>query len=326
MNKLNIALVAGGFTDEYVISLESAKLFIAHLSVQKYNVYQLFLNKDGWKAKGPNGESIQVNKSDFTLETDSGTVQIDAVINTIHGTPGEDGKLQGYFELLGIRYMGCGVLSSALTFNKGFCNHFLAQQKVLVPNSVILYEGQSYDESVLIDQLKLPCFVKPNDAGSSLGVSKVKSKEQLTPAITEAFKIADKVLVESFVDGVEITCGVIQRNGKPEPVAVTEIVFESEFFDYDAKYQSNATQEITPARIDQKDYDYCMKVSAEIYQRLGCKGLFRADYILQDGQLFLIEVNTIPGMSAKSLLPQQLAYKGINLADILDESINQLIN
>lgn len=325
MSKPIIALVSGGFTDEYAISMKSAVLYLNNLSNEKYEVYKLVLDNDGWTAFDSNNQSVVINESNFTLNINGATLAIDAVVNTIHGTPGEDGKLQGYFDVLGIKYMGSNVLSSSLSFNKGFCNHFLEKQGILIPNSKLVYEMDELDAESLISELGLPCFVKPNDAGSSLGVSKVKTKDELKPAVELAFSIGERVLVESSVQGLELTCGVVRQNGIPVPVAVTEIQFEAEFFDYEAKYNSSTTQEITPARIDKKTYDECMDLSVQIYKKLGCSGFFRADYILHEERLYLIEVNTVPGMSSASLLPQMLDYAGMDLSELLDEEIAALL-
>jgi D-alanine-D-alanine ligase len=325
MLKPIIALVCGGFTDEYAISMKSADLYQNHLSNEKYEIFKLVLDNNGWTAFDSKSEATKINESNFTLSHNGQSLKIDAVVNVIHGTPGEDGKLQGYFDVLGIKYMGSNVLSSSLSFNKGFCNHFLEKQGILIPNSKLVYEMDELDAESLIAELGLPCFVKPNDAGSSLGVSKVKTKEELKPAVELAFLIGERVLVESSVQGLELTCGVVRRNGIPVPVAVTEIQFEAEFFDYEAKYNSTTTQEITPARIDKKTYDECMDLSVQIYKKLGCSGFFRADYILHEGKLYLIEVNTVPGMSEASLLPQMLDYAGMSLSELLDEEISDLI-
>lgn len=325
MSKPNIALVCGGFTDEYAISMRSAELYLKNLSLEKYNVFKAVLDQNGWQVYSSSRVAVKINESNFTVEQDGKTFKIDAVVNTIHGTPGEDGKLQGYFDVLGIKYMGCNVLASSLSFNKGFCNHFLEKQGILVPNSKLVYEIEDLNPQEMIDELGLPCFVKPNDAGSSLGVSKVKTLEELVPAVELAFSVGQRVLIESSVQGLELTCGVVRKNGIPTPVAVTEIQFEAEFFDYEAKYNSSTTQEITPARIDKATYDECMQLSVDIYKKLGCSGFFRADYILHNSKLYLIEVNTVPGMSAASLLPQMLDYAGMSLPELLNEEIEFLI-
>lgn len=321
----NIVLVCGGYSGEFVISVQSAETVMGALDVNKYRVFKAVLNTSGWKAEDTGGQEWIINRSDFSLSNGAETLQVDGVINVIHGTPGEDGKLQGYFDILGIPYNGSDVLTSSLTFNKGFCNHYLKQQGISVANSILLTSSDDPNTDNIVDQLGLPCFVKPNDGGSSIGVTKVTKKEQLLSAIQKAFDVSDRVLIESFVDGVEITCGVISQNGEPRALAVTEIVFENDFFDFEAKYNDASTQEITPARIDEIHYRKTMELSAKIYTILGCRGFFRADYILSNGELYLIEVNTVPGMSKASLMPQQLAYAKVDLGGLLDDQISQML-
>jgi D-alanine-D-alanine ligase len=317
----NIAVLCGGFSGEDVISLQSAETILAGLKDTKHQIFKVVLSNQGWEVKDMSGAKWELNALDFSLEKNGNRLTIDGVINVIHGTPGEDGNLQGYLNLLGIPHNGSNVLASSLSFNKGFCNHFLKQQGILVADSLMLTSSNDYSSDEIVEKLGLPCFVKPNDAGSSLGVSKVKSKEDLPRAIEHAFSISNRVLIESFIEGTEITCGVIVKNGKPLPLAVTEIVFANDFFDFEAKYNDNATQEITPARISEIDYRNTQETSVRIFNLLGCNGFFRADYILAKNGLYLIEVNTVPGMSAKSLLPQQLDYANENLSEVLEEQI-----
>jgi|TARA_B110000240_G_scaffold196282_1_gene248064 D-alanine-D-alanine ligase len=321
----NIAVLCGGFSGEYVISMQSAQTIIHGLDTSKYNVYKVILSNESWSVEDLEGVNWRINKADFSIYKESTKVKFDGIVNIIHGTPGEDGIIQGYFDLLGLKYNGCDVLISSLTFNKGFCNQYLKQNGISVANSILLTEGDEIKVKEIIDKLQLPCFVKPNDGGSSIGVTKVKTKEDLLPAINLAFDVSQRVLIESFIEGIEITCGVIKLDNKVKSLAVTEIVFENEFFDFDAKYDSAGTQEITPARISEADYEYTMLLSEKIYKILGCKGFFRADYILRDGELFLIEVNTVPGMSSKSLLPQQLDYAQVSLSEILDYQISKMV-
>ena len=235
------------------------------------------------------------------------------------------GQLQGYFEMLNIPYNNSDVLSSALTFNKGFCNQYLSKNGIDVAESVLLHDLSEVNVSEIVSKLGLPCFVKPNDGGSSLGVTKVKEESQMLTAIQKAFKEGSRVLIESFIEGTEITCGVVEWNNKISPVAVTEIDFDAEFFDFDAKYLSASTREITPARISKTEYEDAMQKSVEIYKILGCKGFFRADYIINNGRMYLIEVNTVPGMSSKSLMPQQLEYAGIPLSEVLDQQLATML-
>lgn len=320
----NIAVVFGGFSGEDVVSVKSAATILKHIDTNKNRVFKINLSRDGWEASDLEGNLWSINRSDFSLSLRDEFVNIDGVINIIHGTPGEDGKLQGYLDMLGIPYNGCDVLASSLTFNKGFCNHYLKQQGITVAESILLTTSDSIDSDDIIATVGLPCFVKPNDGGSSIGVSKVTDKSRLEQAINGAFSVSNRVLIESFVEGTEITCGVINLNGNIQSLAVTEIVFESDFFDFEAKYNSSSTQEITPARISDEDYEKTMDLSKRIYQILGCKGFFRADYILKNGELYLIEVNTVPGMSSASLMPQQLKYANINVTELLQFQIDNL--
>ncbi|MGB0404429.1 MAG: D-alanine--D-alanine ligase [Salibacteraceae bacterium] len=320
----NIAVVFGGFSGEDVVSVKSAATILKHIDKIKNRVFKVNLSKKGWDVCDLDDNLWAINKSDFSFSRLDESIVVDGVINIIHGTPGEDGKLQGYFDMLGIPYNGCDVLVSSLTFNKGFCNHYLKQQGITVADSILLTTSDEIDSEKILAHVGLPCFVKPNDGGSSIGVSKVSEKGQLNQAISNAFFVSDRVLIESFVQGVEITCGVINLNGTVTPLAVTEIEFESDFFDFEAKYNSSSTKEITPARISEEDYNKTMELSKRIYQILGCKGFFRADYILENGELFLIEVNTVPGMSSASLMPQQLEYANINVTELLQFQIDNL--
>ncbi|MBD81610.1 MAG: D-alanine--D-alanine ligase [Crocinitomicaceae bacterium] len=321
----NIAVLCGGFSGEDVISMQSAQTIIDHINGSKYRVFKVILSVNGWSVEDLKGASWKINKQDFTCYNDSETVAFDGVLNIIHGTPGEDGKIQGYFDLLGIKYNGCEVLISALTFNKGFCNQYLRQNGISVAESVLISREQDCNEEEIIGKLGLPCFVKPNDGGSSIGVTKVKSSDELAPAIKLAFGVSDRILIESFVEGTEITCGVIRIGGEVRSLAVTEIVFENDFFDFEAKYDSPGTQEITPARISEIEYNKTMELSKRIYKLLDCRGFFRADFILCKGELYLIEVNTVPGMSQKSLMPQQLEYANVSLEEVLEYQIEQML-
>ncbi|UTW60684.1 D-alanine--D-alanine ligase [bacterium SCSIO 12741] len=326
MSKLNIAVICGGYSGEYDISMKSAATIMENLDPAKYEIFQVILETSGWKVSDSLGQECSIVRADFSCDRQGENLKFDAVINAVHGTPGEDGLIQGYFDMLGIPYNSCDVLISSLTFNKGFCNQYLKQTGIRVADSVLLLDPEERSVDEILEVTGLPCFVKPNDGGSSIGVSKVKHKEEMLPAIHKAFEAGNRVLIERFVQGTEVTCGVIRKDGKVTPLAVTEIVFASEFFDYEAKYNSADTQEITPARISDDLYAKCMKISAEIFERLNCKGFFRADFIIQDGEFFLIEVNTVPGMSKMSLMPQMIEHAGLSLGTILDEQISEMVS
>lgn len=313
--KPKIAIVTGGFSGESVIAHQSAKLVMEHVDRDQFHVFLIDISIEKWVAIH-NGEEYPIDKNDFSFNPGDGKINFDSAFIVIHGTPGEDGKLQGYFDLIGMPYHSSDLLSSALTFNKGLCNTLLRQYGVLSANSVVLKKGDVINTEYILSKVSLPCFVKPNNGGSSLGISKVSEKSQLEGAIRKAMQVDDEIIIEDFIAGTEITCSVARLKGKVKSLAVTEIVTENEFFDFDAKYHDAATQEITPARIPEHSYEECMFLSEFIYDKLNCSGMIRVDYILQDDQLFLIEVNTIPGLSAASLLPKQAVYAQVPLKDL----------
>jgi D-alanine-D-alanine ligase len=239
----------------------------------------------------------------------------------IHGTPGEDGILQGYFEMLGIPYSTCGVQSSALTFNKNFCNKYLQSCGIQLARSIRLHSGAQWNPSEVVDKLGLPLFVKPNAGGSSFGITKVKKEEELSGAVARAMDESNEVLIEQFIDGKEFTCGVVKIGEKKLVLPVTEVIPKNEFFDYEAKYTPGMAEEITPARISAELTKQVQALSAEIYDLCNCKGIVRVDYILKEDTFFFLEINTVPGMTATSFIPQQVKAAGLNLTDLLTEII-----
>ncbi len=319
-----LAVISGGYSEESVISAKSAATVIEALKNAPYEVYELWIDQNEWYLKS--GErKFPIDKNDFSVSIDGDVIRFDAVFNTIHGSPGENGLLQGYFDMIGIPYNNCDVFVSSLTFHKAACNRYLRSFGIESAESVILGEGDSYDVDAIISQVGLPCFVKPNQAGSSLGISKVNKKEELHEAIRFAFEEDNLVLIERFLDGTEVTCGAWSKHGKAVAIAVTEIVAEQEFFDYHAKYHDEGTQEITPARITDAEYQNIMKLTEEIYRILNCRGVIRVDYVLESGHPKLIEVNTTPGLSSRSLIPQQAEYAGLKLSEFFTEQIQHLI-
>jgi D-alanine-D-alanine ligase len=318
--KKNIAVVCGGFSGEDVISFKSAKTVIKHLDSEKYHAYEVRISYDKWVLV-QNDNEFPIDKNDFTADINGFVVKFNAVYNTIHGTPGEDGKLQGYFDMLHIPYSNCGMEASAITFNKFLCKKALSQTDIKTAKAMVLARGEEIDIDAIIDNLGLPCFVKPNNGGSSLGASKVNKKENLLEAIHKAQNVDKEAILEEFITGTEITCGVAKLNGMPRALAITEIVSDNEFFDFDAKYDDEATQEITPARLSEKLYAECLKTSEMIYDKLNCKGIIRIDYFVSNNELFLIEVNTTPGLSERSLIPQQALYCNIELSDLFNQCI-----
>jgi D-alanine-D-alanine ligase len=244
---------------------------------------------------------------------------------TIHGTPGENGILQGYFDLIGLPYSNCGVLASAVTFNKFTCNQYLKGFGVSVSESLLLRQGQTISNEDVVEKIGLPCFIKPNAGGSSFGVTKVKTADQIQPAIQKAFHEGDEVMIEAFMQGTEITCGCYKTKHKSTVFPITEVVSANEFFDYDAKYKGQV-QEITPARLNEDLTNRVQQLTSAIYDILGCKGIIRIDYIITDGRINLLEVNTTPGMTATSFIPQQVRAAGIDIKEVMTDIIENAFN
>jgi D-alanine-D-alanine ligase len=316
--KKNIALLAGGYSGEYVISIQSADTIEKNLDTDLYNVYKIIITREGWWHEAANGEKVSVDKNDFTLTINGEKVKFDGAFIAIHGAPGEDGRLQGYLDMIGIPYTTCNAIVSALTFNKSYCNKVVRAFNVVdISNSVHLIKGEPYSMGNILEQLKLPMFVKPNEMGSSLGVSKVKSVEQLYPAIEKAFAEDNQVLIEEFIEGREVTIGVYKVGGYVYTLPATEIVSKNEFFDYEAKYTPGVTSEITPAPISESIKEQLETKASYIYKHLNCRGIVRMDFILQKGtnKLFFLEVNTTPGQSENSIVPQQVRAAGKTLKE-----------
>jgi len=324
----NIALLAGGYSGEYVISIKTAETIQNNLDAARYNVYKIIVTKDGW-TYDHNGQQIEVDKNDFSLTVDDTKIIFDCVFIAIHGTPGEDGRIQGYLDMLNIPYTSCNSIVSALTFNKSYCNKVVKAFNVVnIANSVHLIKGEPYSMGAILDQLRLPVFVKPNESGSSLGVSKVKDVGSLLPAIEKAFKEDNQVLIEEFIEGRELTIGVYKTNGRMQALPATEIESKNEFFDYEAKYTPGVTNEITPARIDNSLKEQLENKACHIYRHLNCRGVVRMDFILEkeSGKLFFLEVNTMPGQSENSIVPQQVRAAGKTLMDFYGEVLEDCMN
>ena len=319
--KKNIAIVAGGDSSEVVISLKSASGLNSFIDKERYNVFIVTIVGKIWQVELSEKEKIVLDKNDFSFSKNRVKTVFDFAYITIHGTPGENGILQGYFDLIGIPYSCCGVLAAALTFNKFTCNTYLKGFGVKVAESLVLRSGQSILNEDIQDKIGIPCFVKPNVGGSSFGVTKVKSMDQVQPAIAKAFAEGEEVMIEAFLSGTEITCGIYKTKLKTQVLPVTEVVSENEFFDYDAKYKGQV-QEITPARISESLTGRVQKLTSAIYEILGCKGIVRIDFIITEGDIIhLLEVNTTPGMTATSFIPQQIAAAGLDIKDVMTEII-----
>lgn len=315
MNK-NIALVAGGYSGEYVISVQSAAVIEQNIDPALYNVYKIIITREGWRYTAADGGVYEVDKNDFSLTIGGTHISFDAVFIGIHGTPGEDGRLQGYFEMLGIPYTSCGMVTSALTFNKSYCNKVVAALDVVkVSRAVHIFREKPYNAAGILQKLRLPVFVKPAEGGSSIGMSKVNKAEELEEAITKAFKEDNQVLIEEFIKGTEVTCGMFFAKGQLHVLPLTEIRSSKEFFDYEAKYTPGITNEVTPAEIPDKAADKIRTAGQALYHSLNCKGIVRADFILEEstGEVYFLEVNTMPGQSENSLVPQQVRAAGMTL-------------
>jgi len=318
--KRNIAIVCGGDSSEMEVSLKSAEGLNSFIDKTKYEVWIVIVQKGGWYVRLSDEQRLPIDKNDFSFLHDQRHHCFDFAWITIHGTPGEDGLLQGYFELIGLPYSCCGVLAAALTFNKFACNQYLKGFGVKVAESLLLRKGQSIDSQDLIDKLGLPCFIKSNVGGSSFGVSKVTGIDGVQPALEKAFAEGPEVIAESFLKGTEITCGCYKTKKVTRVLPITEVVSKNEFFDYEAKYKGQV-DEITPARISDELRDKVQRITSLIYDIIGCKGIIRADYILTDSGIFLLEVNTTPGMTTTSFIPQQVAAAGLTMAQVMEDII-----
>ncbi len=312
----NIAVLEGGYSHEKVISLLSAETVFQNIDREKYNPIKVRIDEEGWFAFY-NGDKIDMNRSDFSF----GNIKFDFAFIVIHGTPGEDGKLQAYFDMLGMPYSTCSHLASTLTFNKFVCNQYLKNFGVKVAEAVLIRKNEIFKSTDIIAKVGLPCFVKPADGGSSFGVTKVKGENELEAAINFALKHGTQAIIESFMVGREVTNGVYKGKNGVKVLPITEIVTKNEFFDFDAKYKGES-EEITPANLP-TDIEQKVKTETKrIYEILDLEGICRADYIIQGDTPYLIEINTVPGMSSASLIPQMAAHEGIVLKDLFSEIIN----
>ena len=319
--KRTIAIVAGGDTSEYEVSLRSAQGIYSFLDKDKYNPYIVVLHGTDWHVQLADGTTAPIDRNDFSFTINGQKTTFNYAYIIIHGTPGEDGRLQGYFDMLHLPYSGCGVLASSLTYDKFVCNQYLKGFGVRIAESLLLRRGQSIADEDVIQKIGLPCFIKPNLGGSSFGVTKVKAPEQIQPAIAKAFEEAPEVIVEAFMDGTEITCGCYKTSQSSVVFPITEVVSHHEYFDYDAKYKGDS-DEITPARIPDELRDRVQKLTSAIYDILGARGIIRVDYIITEGyKINLLEVNTTPGMTATSFIPQQVRAAGLDIKDVMTDII-----
>ena len=322
--KKNIAIIMGGFSSEYKISLKSGNVVYEALDKKKYNAFRVHIFKDRWIYVDDSNLEYLIDKNDFSFTIEKTKITFDCVFNAIHGSPGEDGFMQGYLELLKIPQTSCSMYQAGLTFNKRDCLSVLKPYGIKTALSYYLNMGDSVNEEAIVAKVGLPCFVKANKAGSSFGITKVYKKEELKNAIDVAFKEDDEIIIEEFLDGTEVSVGVITYKGKTRVLPITEIVSDNDFFDYKAKYLGES-QEITPARITKEQEKKVREVAKQVYDTLKLSGFSRSEYIFKDGEPHLLEVNTVPGLTKESILPQQAAKAGISLVDLFDNAIEEAL-
>ena len=321
--KRTIAIVCGGDSSEYNVSLRSAQGLYSFFDKERYNVYIVEIRNQDWHVNLKDGTTTPIDRNDFSFKENGKLVMFDYAYITIHGTPGENGILQGYFELIHLPYSTSGVLVEAMTFDKFVLNQYLRSYGVSVAESLLIRKGyeQLVDDDEIEERIGMPCFVKPAADGSSFGVSKVKNKDQLAPAIRKAMMESDMVMVESYLEGTEITMGCYKTKEKAVFFPPTEVVTKNEFFDYDAKYNGQV-DEITPARISDEMTERVRKITSHIYDILHCNGIIRIDYIIsKEGRISMLEVNTTPGMTATSFIPQQVRAAGLDIKDVLSDIV-----
>jgi len=326
MSKKNVAVVMGGYSDEYKVSLKSGQLIFDSLDRELYDVYKVIILKDEWYLLDEKDKKRFINKADFSVNLGDGDIlNFDVCFNIIHGTPGENGIMQAYWDAIGQKYTGCDFYQSALTFNKKDTLAVLSKYGIPYAKSIYLRNGEQVSDDEIVEKLGLPLFVKPNQSGSSLGISKVKEKSELKSAFEIAYKEDDEILIESALNGMEVSVGVLDYQGEAIVLGITEIVPDKEFFDYEAKYEG-ASQEITPARIDEETRKKVEEISIKAYKSLGMSGFSRSEFIIVDGIPHLLEMNTNPGFSPASILPQQAKIYGISIKDLCGNEVEKALN
>lgn len=326
--KKKIALVAGGYTGESVVSMKSADTVYQNLDKNKYDVYRVVIDNESWRYIDDQANTHPINLNDFSININNTKITFDASFIIIHGTPGEDGKLQGYFDMIGMPYTTCDAATSAITMNKAYTKSVIdGIEDVCMAKSMQLFVEQGYSAEQVLTKLKLPVFVKPNNGGSSLGMSKVKEEGELQEALEKAFEVDKQVIVEEFIGGREFTIGLYKIAGKVHVLPCTEIVSSKEFFDYEAKYTTGVTNEITPGRMTDEEKKRVEGAMVKIYQRLNCKGVVRIDYILQQDTnlMYVLEVNTVPGQSQNSIIPQQVRATGMSMTDFYGALLEEVL-
>lgn len=322
--KKTIALITGGYSGEAVISYKSAASMMKNIDTQKWNCYTIDISPSGWFYTTPGGEKIDIDKNDFSLTINENKITFDAVLVGLHGTPGEDGKLQGYFDCINIPYTSCDAASSALTFNKRYTVAVAAFAGMHVAKSLHLFKNIFVNTTDILNELKLPLFVKPNNGGSSIGMSKVTDAADLQEALDKAFKEDDQVLAEEFIKGREFTIGIFKSKGQIIALPITEIITQNKFFDYEAKY-NGASEEITPAVADESIAEKVRQAAKKAYAVFNCRGIVRIDFIYDEatGQPYMLEINTVPGQTEASLVPQQVIAMGWSLKEFYSALIEE---
>ncbi|MGB4774029.1 MAG: D-alanine--D-alanine ligase [Daejeonella sp.] len=323
--KKTIALVTGGFTRESVISLQSAEVIEQNLDTEKFEVYKIIINRDTWFYEDKLGDKHEVDRNHFTLTINDKLIKFDSVFIGLHGSPGEDGKLQGYFDMLNLPYNTCDASTSAITMNKAYTKAIVADiENLNIARSKQLFSNNPDNENHIINSLKLPYFVKPNSGGSSIGMTKVKSAGELKEALNKAFQEDTQILVEEFVKGREFTIGVYKGKDGIMVLPATEIISSKEFFDFEAKYTPGVSEEITPGRMNEEEENMVNSIVKQVYQKLNCRGVVRIDYFLEEetGKFYFIEINTVPGQSQNSIIPKQVRSIGRTIKDFYTELID----
>jgi D-alanine-D-alanine ligase len=319
---LNVAIVAGGDSGEYGISMKSGKQVELHMDRSLFRPFLIEIRGKKWNYR-IGRKNFPIDKNDFSLTIGKRKTGFDIVFNAIHGTPGENGRLQGYLDILGIPYTSCDVTTSALTFNKGFCKDVVASHGVKTAKSIHLFKGGDHTEDGILRELSLPVFVKPNNGGSSVGMSKVNQKKALNMALIKAFHEDGEILVEEFVKGRELTCGVVKTNGKIVTFPVTEIIPKNEYFDFESKYKKGMAAEVVPADVTLQQSAQCQDISRLLYTKLNCKGVVRFDYIFTGEDFYFLEVNTVPGLTAASIVPKMAMAHGWSFTELITRLIEE---
>ncbi|WP_395805892.1 D-alanine--D-alanine ligase [Daejeonella sp.] len=327
--KRKVALVTGGFTGESVVSFKSADFVESQLDKSKYDVFKIVVLKDSWYYFDASSAKHSVDKNDFCVRVNNEKINFDVAFIMLHGSPGEDGKLQGYFDLIGLPYTSCDALTSSLTMNKGYSKAIVDGISGLnIARSIQLFENSENSEKQVLSNLVLPLFIKPNNGGSSIGMSKVKANSELKDALNKAFNEDQQVLVEEFVEGREFSIGVYKTKNGIQVLPATEVIPTNDFFDFEAKYTPGATEEITPGRMNEEEKSRVERIVTDVYLKLNCKGMVRIDYFLQKdtSNFYFIEINTIPGQTAQSFIPQQVRAAGLNISEFYGNLVEMALN